>query len=77
MKTIQPSSGVDVVSTSLRLPRDLLTEIKIQAIRAGRSFNTHLVMILREAAGGQFGDQAPAAVMDQQSHTGVSNHAAE
>jgi len=45
----------------VRLPRELRDEIKIQAIRAGRSMNTHLVMILRAAAGGEFDGKTPAA----------------
>ncbi|MEB3419895.1 Arc family DNA-binding protein [Salipiger marinus] len=31
------------------MPRDLRDDLKIQAIRAGRSFNTHMVMILNAA----------------------------
>ncbi|MCY1380654.1 hypothetical protein D9M69_684960 [compost metagenome] len=62
MQTIQSRSGEgNVVGSTIRLPRELRDEVKIQAIRAGRSFNTHVVMILKEAAGGSFGDQAPAA----------------
>lgn len=52
MVSIQSRSGEgEVVGASLRLPRDLRDEMKIQAIRAGRSFNTHVVMILSAAAG--------------------------
>lgn len=60
--TIQSRSGNgEVVGATLRLPRDLRDEMKIQAIKAGRSFNTHLVMILSAAAGGKLGGEAPAA----------------
>ncbi|MCD1619124.1 Arc family DNA-binding protein [Salipiger manganoxidans] len=37
------------MSTALRLPRQLRDDVKIQAIRAGRSLNTHVVMILSAA----------------------------
>lgn len=60
MTTIQPRSGEGVIVTTIRLPVDLRNEVKIQAIRMGRSFNTHVAMILKEAAGVQFGDHAPA-----------------
>lgn len=50
MKTIQGRTGGETVGTTLRLPRDLRDEMKIQAIKAGRSFNTHVVMILEEHA---------------------------
>lgn len=40
-----PGSG-EVVAASLRLPRHIRDELKIQAFRSGRSFNTHAVMIL-------------------------------
>lgn len=46
----QTGSG-SVVATTLRLPRTLRDEMKIQAIRAGRSFNTHVVMIFNQALG--------------------------
>lgn len=49
MTTIQGRSGGDVVGSTIRLPRDLRDEMKIQAIRAGRSFNTHVVMLLKSA----------------------------
>lgn len=58
---IESIAGGKVVTTTLRLPDELLKETKIQAIREGRSFNTHVAMILKAAAGGSFGDQAPAA----------------
>jgi len=62
LETIQSRSGEgDVVGTTIRLPRSLRDEVKIQAIRAGRSLNTHVVMILKEAAGGDLGGHAPAA----------------
>jgi hypothetical protein len=78
MKTIQPRSGEGVIVTTIRLPVDLRNEVKIQAIRAGRSFNTHVAMILGAAAGGSFGDQAPAAKTAQEmNHQGAPKHAAE
>lgn len=77
MKPIQPRARGDVAVTTLRLPRDLITEVKIQAIRAGRSFNAHLVIILKEAAGAEFGDTSPAAVKAQEDHSEASSHAAE
>ncbi|WP_304620215.1 Arc family DNA-binding protein [Paracoccus sediminilitoris] len=49
MTTIQMRAGGNVVGTTIRLPRELRDEMKIQAIQAGRSLNTHVVMILREA----------------------------
>ncbi|WJS83533.1 Arc family DNA-binding protein [Paracoccus sp. TOH] len=49
MTTIQRRNEGDVAATSLRLPRAVRDEVKIQAIRAGRSFNTHVVMILQRA----------------------------
>ncbi len=49
-QTIQSRSGEgNVVGSTIRLPRELRDEMKIQAIRAGRSFNTHVVMILQRA----------------------------
>lgn len=39
----------EVTAVSLRMPLDLRNEMKIQAIRAGRSLNTHVVMILQRA----------------------------
>lgn len=50
MQTIQRRAGGDTVGTTIRLPRQLRDEIKIQAIKAGRSLNTHVVMILNQAA---------------------------
>lgn len=38
-----------VITTTLRLPRTIRDDLKIQAIRAGRSYNAHAVMILRGA----------------------------
>lgn len=54
MNTIQSRTGGEVTASSVRMPRDLRDNLKIQAIRAGRSYNTHVVMILQEAlaAGG-------------------------
>lgn len=49
MSTIQGRSGGDVVGSTIRLPRDLRDEMKIQAIRPGRSFNPHVVMLLKSA----------------------------
>lgn len=63
--TIQSRIGSgEVVSTTIRLPNSLRDEMKIQAIKAGRSYNTHVVMILRAAAGGSIGVQAPAAEIE-------------
>lgn len=42
----------EVVATSLRMPRDIRDELKIQAIKAGRSYNTHAVLILSQALRG-------------------------
>lgn len=61
MNTIQGRAGGEVATTTVRLPKKLRDEVKIQAIRAGRSFNTHVAMILMEATGVEFGDHAPAA----------------
>lgn len=49
MNTIQSRTGEVVAATSIRMPRDLRDNLKIQAIRAGRSYNTHVVMILQQA----------------------------
>lgn len=65
MQTIQSRSGGDTVGATLRLPRGLRDEMKIQAIRAGRSFNTHVVMLLQEAAGEELGRDTPAAENDE------------
>lgn len=59
MKLIQPSAGGETVGTTILLPRSLRDEMKIQAIKAGRSLNTHVVMILNQAAEAQ--DDANAA----------------
>ena len=52
----------------IRLPRALRDAIKRQANGLGRSLNTHVVMLMceatKEAAGGEFGDQTPAAGND-------------
>lgn len=61
MTNIQSRAGDGVATTTLRLPKELLKEVKIQAIRAGRSLNTHVTMILKEAAGEELGGNAPAA----------------
>lgn len=76
MNTMQSRAGSEIVVTTMRLPRELITEVKIQAIRAGRSFNAHLVEILKEAAGGDLAGQTPAAVKAQQDHSEASSHAA-
>ncbi|MGR3823857.1 MAG: Arc family DNA-binding protein [Salipiger marinus] len=46
---IQTAAGGEVVASSIRMPRALRDDLKIQAIRAGRSFNTHVVMLMKEA----------------------------
>lgn len=57
---IQSGWGKDeVVATSLRMPRDVRDGLKIQAIKAGRSYNTHAVMILSRAL------EAPSERYDQ------------
>lgn len=63
--TIQPRSGEGVIVTTIRIPVEVRNEVKIQAIRMGRSFNTHVAMILKEAAGANLGGHAPAAVKAQ------------
>ncbi|ODT57926.1 MULTISPECIES: Arc family DNA-binding protein [Paracoccus] len=50
LQAIQTRAGGETVGTTIRLPRDLRDEMKIQAIKAGRSLNTHVVMILHQAA---------------------------
>ncbi|WP_353428913.1 hypothetical protein [Paracoccus denitrificans] len=76
MRTEQKTTG-DVVVTTMRLPKSLIMEAKIQAIRAGRSFNAHLVEVLKEATGVQFGDHAPAAEKAQDTnHSEAQDHAA-
>lgn len=64
LQMIQGRTGGETVGATLRLPRGLRDEMKIQAIRAGRSFNTHVVMVLMEAAGGDLGGLTPAAGND-------------
>ena len=49
MSPIQPRVDGETVGTTLRMPRELRNAMKIQAIKAGRSFNTHVVMLLKEA----------------------------
>lgn len=39
----------EVVTTSFRMPRQMRDELKIQAIKAGRSYNAHALSILAEA----------------------------
>ncbi len=74
-KTIQSRKDGETVGATIRLPRRLRDGMKIQAIRAGRSFNTHVVMILEEAAGAEFGDATPAAETTREtSHQATSDH---
>lgn len=62
MQTIIPANNTEgVAQIALRVPVSLRDKLKTEARRHGRSMNTHLVMALREAAGGEFGDQSPAA----------------
>lgn len=49
MHAINDGSGCGAVVSSIRLPRQMRDDLKIQAIRAGRSFNAHVVMILQRA----------------------------
>jgi hypothetical protein len=78
MATIQARRGSgDTAVTTLRLPNEMLKEVKIQAIREGRSFNTHVLMLLKKAAGFDIGGQPPAAGNaqgkgDQEAHFHVS-----
>lgn len=74
MSIIKYLAAGDVVTTSIRLPRKLRDEVKIQAIRAGRSFNSHVAMILKEAAGEELGGNAPAAQTEQQVNHQEANH---
>ena len=48
MQAIQSRAGGEVAGLTIRLPRNLRDELKIQAIRAGRSLNTHVVMVLQK-----------------------------
>lgn len=77
MDTVQGRASGETIITTVRLPRLLRDEVKIQAIRAGRSFNTHVAMILKEAAGVQFSDHAPAAetAEEKPNHQEAQNHA--
>lgn len=76
--TIQPRGGDGVIVTTIRLPVELRNEVRSQAIREGRSFNTHVAMILKEAAGGDLGGRAPAAGKAQQGNQQeAQHHAAE
>lgn len=78
MKAIQIRTGEGVTATTLRLPTELTKEVKIQAIRMGRSFNTHVAMILMEAAGAEFGDATPAAgTAREANHQEAPKHAGE
>ncbi|WP_420023552.1 Arc family DNA-binding protein [Cereibacter azotoformans] len=53
MNTIQRRAGEgEVVGSMLRMPRHLRDEVKDQAVREGRSFNTHVVMLLAAAVNG-------------------------
>lgn len=62
MQTIVPAHSTEgVAQIALRVPVSLRDELKAEARRHGRSLNTHLVMTLREAAGGKLGGEAPAA----------------
>lgn len=62
MQTIIPAKGGEgVVQIALRLPVSLRENLKAEARRAGRSLNTHLVMTLGAAAGGEIGVHTPAA----------------
>ncbi|RWR29475.1 hypothetical protein D2T31_10870 [Sinirhodobacter populi] len=74
LKTIQGRAEGDIVVTTIRLPRKLRDEMKIQAIRAGRSFNTHVAVIFEEAAGGNLGGTAPAAEMSHNSIYQEAHH---
>lgn len=47
----------EVVATSLRMPRKMRDDLKIQAIKAGRSYNTHATMLLAEALHGHEKDR--------------------
>lgn len=50
METIQGRIGDgETVGTTVRLPRDMRDDLKIDAIRKGRSMNTHIVMLLSAA----------------------------
>ena len=50
MHLIQGRSGDgDTVGSTLRLPKALRDSLKIQASRSGRSYNTHVVMLLANA----------------------------
>lgn len=75
--TIQPRSGEGVTVTTIRLPVDLRNEVKNQAIRMGRSLNTHVVMILKEATGAVVGAETPAAMKVHGDTSEASSHAAE
>ncbi|NPD15774.1 hypothetical protein HOY34_11225 [Xinfangfangia sp. D13-10-4-6] len=77
MNSRQTLAKEEVVVTTMRLPRSLVTEAKIQAIRAGRTFNAHLVKVLEEATGAEFGDATPAAVKAHKDHSEAPSHAAE
>lgn len=67
MQTIMPAHGSEgVVQTAVRMPLWLREKMRAEARSLGRSLNTHIVMCLSErAAGGEFGDQAPAAESDE------------
>ena len=62
MQTIISAHSTEgVAQIALRVPVSLREELKTEARRQGRSLNTHVAMILREAAGGDLAGQAPAA----------------
>ena len=66
MTTIQSRGCEGVIVMTIRLPVDVQNRMKAQATRMGRSFNTHVAMILKEAAGAEFGDRTPAAMNARQ-----------
>lgn len=65
MQTIMPAHAVQgVAQVALRLPVELREQLKTDAKTQGRSLNTHLVMVLRAAAGGKLAGEAPAAEVE-------------
>lgn len=40
------TKGTAIVASTVRMPRDMRDELKIQAIKAGRSYNAHALTIL-------------------------------
>ena len=62
MQYIMPANTVQgVAQIALRVPAELREHFKSEARSQGRSLNTHLVMVLRAAAGGKLAGEAPAA----------------